>query len=337
MSEGKIFEILFIRHGESCANALHKSKSYLQKASHASYNDPELTSRGILESEQRGDLFLKPVLSGSQGFYPQIETTEEGKPLHRAMFTLGSSPLLRAQETAYLMVGKPWKKKIFLMPHIGETGKLGSFTRDNNPDPFGYQTAYMQTRHGEPGQPGQTLLYLDTSKVEAAVEPNFPLFQEWIKTHPNYFTKGLDGVYRAVIVSHSNSLRKAFPFAECVNPPKGIPEKDQPSWKLSNNDFLVSVFDFREEKPEGEVPGRFLNPEAIYPKWMYFNTQAYQSGDAVPCGRNAKCGSFVTDKIKKGYYAPHFRTNVPVSGCASGGYRKTKKVKKSRRRHTRRR
>jgi broad specificity phosphatase PhoE len=322
-----VFEIIFIRHGESCANALHKSKSYAQWAAHTSYNDPELTSRGLLESERRGEIYLKPVLTASEGFYPIVGETENGTDVHEAKFTVGSSPLLRAQETAYLMVGRPFKKLIHIMPHIGETGFLGSWSLDNQPDPIQNQAAYLQQRMKERFPTETPKLFLRGFTVNAELEPDIGQFQDWMNQNADsYFTKGLDGVYRAVIVSHSNSLRKAFPLSTCQNPPPGLSEKQAKRWKLANNDFLVSIFDFREDKST-KVPGTFINPDAVYPKWMRFDTQGYQSAEEVPCGRNAKCGTKINEEIKKGYYAPRFRNDVPVSGCAAGGYRKTKKSK----------
>lgn len=333
-----IFELIFIRHGESCANALHKSER-VGVVAHKFYGDPELTSRGVDESENRGKEYLLPVLEKSSEFAV-------------GNFTVGSSPLLRAQETAYLMVAKPFNKNIYIMPHIGETGFAeevlgGRLFTDNRPDAFTKQRSYMSVRYPEYAK----FPLFDESKMNAELAPNFEKFKTWMKENADkgWFIKSeKDGVYRAVIVSHSNSLREAFPYANCVNPPEPPAnltdskkqDKWKANWKLNNNDFLVSIFDFRDSKPDDKtmIPGTFIDEEkdmakkAIYPNWLFFDTQGYKSGDKIPCGRNAKCGTRA-GQYQKGYYippSPLFLTAVPVSGCKTGGSRKTRKQRKSR-------
>ena len=89
------FELFFVRHAYSCANEW-QDKSRLP-GSHWFYEDPEITTQGIKESIAVGQVFDNP--------FPSQEP-----------FSLASSVMLRAQQTAYLMFGKQYKN-YHMNPH----------------------------------------------------------------------------------------------------------------------------------------------------------------------------------------------------------------------------
>jgi broad specificity phosphatase PhoE len=290
------FELIFIRHGESCANVLMKQKNIGKKIAHKFYIDPELSTRGRLLSEMKSHLFTK---------YLQELDPFDKSPWNTDQFTLGASELFRAQETAYLMVGRNKEKPIFVFPFLGERGFGGKVFRDNTALKKPEQKEVFQERY--PQMDVNSLL--PDEKDARAGPPQFKKFLEWIPKHLDYFQKGEDGVYRAVIVSHSNSLKDAFPFDDCVNPPASLPHDD----KLDNNDFLVSIFELGP--PENAESPQYLVPQAVYPKWYYFDTRVDNKKVEQKCGKNEMCS----------------RKNVMIESSCSmeGGKRKTQRRRSS--------
>jgi len=200
-----LLEILFVRHGLSCANAL-KIKD---RVSSGFYRDPELTTYGKERSEQLTDRFTAYV----NRIFPNNA------------YSIGASTMIRAQQTAYYMLAKNTDKKIHILPHIGETG----LTPANIPLKAEKQKTIMSSglvrKLGEDAR-GDT---------KYGIRSNWSKFIEWVNTLYEtqhhlapFFTETMNAkgetVYRAVIVSHSNFLKSVF------GPPK-----------LINNDMIFAT------------------------------------------------------------------------------------------------
>lgn len=181
------FEIIFVRHGQSCAN----QRKHAIPASHIFYPDPELTEFGKKRSIDLGGKLLE-----------EIEKKWKGKE-----WTVGASSMIRAQQTAFYMLKKPF----IVMPFISETGK----TYDNIP----ISDKAVQVKKMESFSPGISSFILEN---ESTLQTNsnkadFQEFKNWAKGPGiTYFGHtpvelGGDGIYRAVLFTHSSYLKHIFP------------------------------------------------------------------------------------------------------------------------------
>jgi hypothetical protein len=199
----KKFEILFVRHALSCANVWQR-KGILK--AHLRYQDPEITTEGIRKSIEIGSKILYPFKTAQQ------------EP-----FTLGASVMLRAQQTAYLMFGKRMKKPIFVLPYIGE----GFTTLDNMPAFLETQRKRYEANKAYQEQPSMYSLLVEDPKAKdfrtkvggwKRMLPisDFSAFLDWIEKDENldYFAEGSDGVYRAILVTHSGFMKRNFPLKD---------------------------------------------------------------------------------------------------------------------------
>lgn len=300
-----LFEFIFVRHGESCANAIQKAVTG-GIIKHKYYLDPELTSKGVAYSSFK---YFELITS--------FNSSEGKSPFKEGHYTIGSSPLLRAQETAYYMLGKHKKDKpINVMPYLGEimTPPFTYQFPDNIPQSAENQMEILKDLTNPPFFKGK-------DEREEPYAPNFQNFLEWAKTHLEWFTKGHDNIYRAIIFTHSNLLQSGFPSKHLVNPPLKPLHKD----KLDNNDFLVTIYNPDNVKiPEKTV----LDAKAVYPAWHYFDTRDIRPSQTIACGKEKRC------KKELAYFG---RIEVPITTpcAASGGKRKTRR-RLSRRRLSRR-
>jgi broad specificity phosphatase PhoE len=206
MSDVK-FDIIFVRHGYSCANKINDKIP----GTHWIYSDPELTNSGIEKSVSLGyDLLTK------------IKGAWKNKP-----YTIGSSQMIRAQETAYYMLSKPTGLPIHIMPHIGEPG----YTRDNYSLPLEKQRKMIEDRNPDIlDHIGDDAREIQTLKGKS----NWDLFIRWAVKNTDMFALGEDGYYRAVIFTHSIFLKKVFPRKE----------------KVKNNDAIHALINDVLEKPK---------------------------------------------------------------------------------------
>lgn len=166
-------EIVFVRHGLSCANVAAKVQSKL----HAMlYRDPELSVTGKQQSREAGRL-LSAHLSGMGWDLSRVE--------------IGASSMIRAQQTAHCMFPKA---KIRVMPCIAEHG----ITLDNIPLSKSEQSEALRSL--DP----RTLAALDGANNARAAGPktNFNLFVDWLRS------TGARG--RMVVVTHSHFLEGQF-------------------------------------------------------------------------------------------------------------------------------
>jgi broad specificity phosphatase PhoE len=182
------FEFFFVRHGFSCANFV-KEHSTFNPIQHTFYPDPELTVSGVGRSETLGPSLLNAIHKK----WPQHD------------WTIGASVLLRAQETAFLMVAKQFKEKIYVMPYVNESPPFSFLqTLDNKPLLPNDQKNILANKY-------EDVLINDTDAYEVSVEskykPSFEKFIGWAKKNLDYFGENDDGIYRAVVFTHSKFIQ----------------------------------------------------------------------------------------------------------------------------------
>jgi broad specificity phosphatase PhoE len=289
-----LFEFIFVRHGESCANAIQRLGG-LEGLKHKYYSDPELTQKGVQSSEVKSPFLLQILF--------------EKVPRN---FSIGSSALLRAQETAYFMLGKQTDKPINVFPHLGEImltpfqvfGKrrlLPTVSNDNLPFSSEEQTLYFSQYKNPPFLKGVDLR-------ETPYDPNLQKFMKWAVAHPEEFPEE-NGIRRVVLFTHSNLLSTQFSRETCLNK-----EELNPEGRLGNNDFLVTIYNPENISLEKKS---FLHPEAVFPFWRYYNTQDL---NVTPlCGKEpSRCKRMAIP------------LNIPVTQpCIStGGKRKTRRLRR---------
>jgi broad specificity phosphatase PhoE len=187
LTNGISFDLIFVRHGVSCANVIsHEDK----EQNKVKYYDPELTKAGISRTIE-----LHPKL------LDKINLFWKNEP-----YSINASSMMRAQETAYYMIAKETNKSINIMPHIAEKS-LGA---TNTAFPKEKQLEMIGRRNPEIPK------FLTTNSKDDRKHENFfsksscECFLDWANDHLEFFEKGSDGVYRAVIFSHGLFLYTAF-------------------------------------------------------------------------------------------------------------------------------
>jgi broad specificity phosphatase PhoE len=160
------FRMFLVRHGVSCAN-LKKAKGQW----FTTYTDPELTRAGKDKAVHRGGLFRAYL--NQQGIEEPI---------------VGASVLMRAQQTAFLMMGAD---QIYVVPYISEKG----------PAWFG------ETEDNKPVRPNDRRLMAEKERIMRSIgvtdlaqalvpapsplpadanKPSIPKFKAWLKnTYPS--------------------------------------------------------------------------------------------------------------------------------------------------------
>ena len=175
-------ELLFVRHGYSCANAWKKKQMGL----HWLYADPELTKEGIQLCEERRSVLESLVDS----YFPGHS------------YTIGTSSMIRTQQTAYHMFLKGAHHKTYtIFPHIGEVGiDVSNFplAAEKQRDLLGPSV----TGHLDKDLRGSTNYYNKS---------NWPLFVKWLHHEgKHHLFKTDDDVYRAVLFSHGKFIRDSL-------------------------------------------------------------------------------------------------------------------------------
>lgn len=185
----------------SCSNQIQKGTKGFTTNPHWAYKDPELTLFGVIRSQNLSSKLLEII----KGKWAEHD------------WALGTSPMIRAIQTAYFMLSKDTDKKINIFPHIGEisgltrtTGLSVFKTVDNTPLPLAEQIPIIKASVPSIEQVIGDDLRGDVSNSETF--SSFRVFKEWAKGPGlSSFVKGDDDVYRAVIVTHSNFIQKIFP------------------------------------------------------------------------------------------------------------------------------
>jgi bisphosphoglycerate-dependent phosphoglycerate mutase len=161
------FSLYLVRHGVSCAN-LKKA----MKQQFTNYRDPELTRAGQEKAVQRGMLFREYLAAEGQG-----------TPI------VGASVLLRAQQTAFLMMSPDYTHQLYLpelfvVPYISETGPSYWFqTDDNKPTETGSKKRAIVTAANKEPSLETTLRAVPAPLPSDAASPSIPKFIRWIQTY----------------------------------------------------------------------------------------------------------------------------------------------------------
>jgi len=176
-SEIPRYEFILIRHAQSCAN-IWKGKSKLRQVT---YRDPEITEAGVQTSLRLSGILQK-----------KINMLWKNEP-----YSVCSSQMIRSQETAYYMTKQP----INVVPHVAEDG----ITLDN----FALTKEKQRTIIGRRNP--KILENLDKGidsreKQTLTKKSSWSAFLKWADNNPGSFSIGSDGVYRAVIFTHSHFL-----------------------------------------------------------------------------------------------------------------------------------
>lgn len=187
-----LLEIIFVRHGVSCANAM----KYRDRVVSQLYRDPELTAFGIQRSQEKANILQSIVAER----FPDNA------------YSIGASFLMRAQQTAFHMLAHDAQKPIHILPHIGETG-IGP---SNIPLSVEKQRTILDPAIVR--QIGTD----ERGDLRYGKRANWDSFMKWIRNKGDdlepFFTPvtrlsalgSEETVYRAVVVSHSNFLKKQF-------------------------------------------------------------------------------------------------------------------------------
>jgi len=194
-----IFNLIFIRHGYRDEHLI----------------DPGLSKKGIEKSKNLSYKLIK-----------KIKEFWKDQP-----YVIGSSNMIRTQETAYYMLAEKIEKPINIFPHIGEKG----ISIDNIG--LGKVRQYEIISNQNP-----KIIELLDKGVDKRDRQNilnkscWNTFIEWAVKNLDLFECGSDGVYRAVIFTHSDFLRSVFKLPE-----------DQ---RGDNNSLFHIVFNTKDYKDE---------------------------------------------------------------------------------------
>ena len=142
------FDLILVRHGISCGN-LAKKKG--QRLLQHSYTDPELTTWGRAKAKALGP-YLKAALE-----WPVV---------------VGSSNLLRAQQTAFLML-EP--EEVLIVPYISEKG-TGEDNRAFSKQ--GQKTILEQYTCGDMARTNPNTSYLKNASIDTGAKINWTYFEE---------------------------------------------------------------------------------------------------------------------------------------------------------------
>jgi len=228
----KTIRVVFGRHGISCANVREKTQTI--PGYHTLYSDPELSYEGRRHLHRLGPLFRKQL--------------ENKNPV------VCASGLIRAQQTAY---GMTYANKIFVVPHICETGSYIQ-TPDNTPLSPSEQEAVLR----ETCQMN-LISRLDRTHYIPTDLSNFEKFKEWFAQHWSALSNN-DPSRLFVFFSHGGFMRSFLKKISGNNDFEKIKnyecheltfEVDTTTNKITNVHY-IGRFDYRE----GELP--HVNPDA---------------------------------------------------------------------------
>lgn len=176
-----LLELIMVRHGLSCANVWKKRL----RGVHLLYSDPELTEYGIELSEERGPLLQKHIAH----YFPNHS------------YKVGTSSMIRTQQTAYHMLLKDTDQQMNILPHIAEEGLM----TNNHPLPAEvqrYRMGPVVSRHIGEDRRGITNYYNKS---------DWRKFLSWVynlgEERDHFFYKTEDGLYRGVIFTHGKFMR----------------------------------------------------------------------------------------------------------------------------------
>lgn len=185
VSAANKYEIIFVRHAESCANAWGK-KYY---GTHILYPDPEITASGIKRSKQ---------------FYPILQEFIDEK-WNNKKYTIAASAMLRAQQTAFHMIAKQKQLAIDIFPFVCEK----NMTLDNIPLSKQKQVMYLQDTN--PVLLKHLMEGDDYRNEQTSFnKSDFPSFKKWLEKNPHAVYADKDGIHRLILFTHSHFLHETF-------------------------------------------------------------------------------------------------------------------------------
>jgi bisphosphoglycerate-dependent phosphoglycerate mutase len=193
-----VVELILIRHGYACSNAtksIAKSISKNGELPQRLYQDPELTSDGIALCKARR---AETIIEIDKYF-----------PMHS--YKIGTSSLIRTQQTAYYSLLEGVEEKYSIFPHIAEEG----YWSTNIPLEREAQRAFLGPDiigHVSEDHRGS---------ADESNNSNYIKFIMWIHTlgakADTLFHITPEGVYRAVIVTHGKIIRHMLKLENKVN------------------------------------------------------------------------------------------------------------------------
>jgi broad specificity phosphatase PhoE len=186
-----ILELIIVRHGLSCANTWKKRL----RGIHLLYADPELTEHGVELCEERGPILQEHI----NHYFPDNS------------YKVGTSTMIRTQQTAYHMLLKGTEQRMTILPHIAETG----ITTNNYPLPAEVQRDEMGpsvSHHIEADHRGKTD-YFNKSDWNKFLNWVYHLGDE----RERVFHKTDFGVYCGVIFTHGHFMRQVLKVPKIEN------------------------------------------------------------------------------------------------------------------------
>lgn len=208
-----------VRHGLSCANTQRHGLDIIR------YRDPHLTQYGINKSIERGAEVINTLGDTKIDF-------------------IGSSILLRAIETAFLMF-LPLKKKIHVLPYLREESGGGKLERTNTPYPLEQQKQRLFDKLGsmlgdlqenvdfDTFMPYYTGRDRDSSDYATFLENTLPAIIQYVLARNNRNNRN-NNTLNIFIVGHSHFFKK---HADCK-------EGDN---TLKNNEVYLKRFTYNRE------------------------------------------------------------------------------------------
>ena len=222
-----ILDIIFVRHGLSCANVLSATRPTTQFF----YQDPELSLEGVYNSQRFSNKLINEIekIWGSDKDY-----------------LIGSSQMIRAQETAFHMLAKPLNKDIHVFPHIGEIG----ITYDNHSLPKKDQNPILTRRSINKGILEKLPADKDYREWPQTLQfkSHFPSFIEKMEKHFRDLKKP---TLKLVIFTHGRLLREItkLPHFSNNNATRVIYDLDEKV--ITNKPTMIEI---NNKKPTYECP-----------------------------------------------------------------------------------
>jgi hypothetical protein len=213
-----IFNILLVRHGVSCSQALNYEEGNKGKE----ILDPKITDYGIFLSSVRSwDLreIVKKIFKKDNGHEP---------------LGISSSIMLRAKMTAWYMClnNKEFAgKTLYILPYIGEEAKNKVDTLENTFSSHLEQISNFPILSEMPITDITVEKGIDTTKPN---RQNIDKFLEMLRNYQSkdggFFKKGSDNIWRGIIFTHHNFIRNlSLKFRETI--------------EVNNNDVVLFKYD----------------------------------------------------------------------------------------------
>lgn len=197
--------LIVVRHGLSCANAagLYGSELSARDGSADETLDPVLTHLGIAMSANEARVGLARLIAATFGSHD---------------YSILSSALLRAQETAWYSLGKPSGKSVNIVPFVAEVPP------DAGPRHRNAQREILAQRNAAVLKSSGLDFRIPCSATDASPCDNvndgtshgssFSSFLSWLAEEPSrgsrWLVSGSDGILRGVLFTHGQFMAESF-------------------------------------------------------------------------------------------------------------------------------